>query len=51
MKISEIAECVGYNSADHFSRIFRSEYQMSPQEYRKKHQSAEDLFQPMAQVN
>ena len=51
MKISEIAECVGYNSADHFSRIFRSEYQMSPQEYRKKHQSVEDLFQPMAQVN
>lgn len=36
-KISEIAEWVGYNSADHFSRIFKGMYQMSPQEYRKKY--------------
>lgn len=37
MKISEIAEQIGYNSADHFSRVFRSTYQVSPQEYRKTH--------------
>lgn len=47
MKINEIAECIGYNSADHFSRVFRSEYKMSPQEYRKKHQGQEDLFHPL----
>lgn len=46
MKVSEIAECVGYNSADHFSRVFRSSYKMSPQEYRKVYQSPEDHFQP-----
>ena len=47
MKVNEIAESVGYNSADHFSRVFRSEYKMSPQEYRKIHQSQENLFHPM----
>ena len=36
LKIGEIAEKVGYNSADHFSRVFRSTYKMSPQEYRKQ---------------
>jgi AraC-like DNA-binding protein/mannose-6-phosphate isomerase-like protein (cupin superfamily) len=35
MKISEIAKQVGYNSADHFSRVFKAEYKISPQEYRK----------------
>jgi AraC-like DNA-binding protein len=35
MKISEIAKQIGYNSADHFSRVFKAEYHMSPQEYRK----------------
>lgn len=39
MRISEIADCIGYNSPDHFSRIFRSFYKMSPQEYRKAHLS------------
>lgn len=34
MKISKIAETVGYDSADHFSRIFRRVYGMSPQQYR-----------------
>ena len=38
LKISEIADRVGYNSADHFSRVFRSSYKMSPMEYRKLHQ-------------
>lgn len=36
LKINEIAEAVGYNSADHFSRVFRSTYKMSPLEYRKQ---------------
>jgi AraC-like DNA-binding protein/mannose-6-phosphate isomerase-like protein (cupin superfamily) len=35
MKISEIAKQIGYNSADHFSRVFKAEYKISPQEYRK----------------
>lgn len=46
LKISEIADRVGYNSADHFSRVFRKTYQMSPQEYRKEHASQEDRFIP-----
>jgi len=36
LKISVIAEKIGYNSADHFSRVFRSTYQMSPIKYRKE---------------
>ncbi len=48
LKIGEIAERVGYNSADHFSRVFRSSYQMSPQEYRKKHAAAEEVFIPFS---
>jgi AraC-like DNA-binding protein/mannose-6-phosphate isomerase-like protein (cupin superfamily) len=35
MKIAEIAELTGYNSSDHFSRVFRNYYHISPQEYRK----------------
>lgn len=35
MKIHEISDLIGYHSADHFSRIFRSTYEMSPQAYRK----------------
>jgi len=34
MKVNQIAEAVGYDSADHFSRIFRRVYGMSPQQYR-----------------
>lgn len=37
LKIGDIAVLVGYNSADHFSRVFRSEYNLSPQQYRKYH--------------
>ena len=37
LKIGEIAEIVGYNSADHFSRVFRNAYHISPQDYRKQH--------------
>ena len=39
MRISEIADRVGYHSADHFSRVFRETHHMSPQEYRKQHQT------------
>ncbi len=35
MKISEIAEAVGYDSVDHFSRTFRKTYGTTPQEYKK----------------
>ena len=48
MKIGEIAEQIGYNSADHFSRVFRSAYQMSPLEYRKQHKEKESAFIPFA---
>lgn len=37
LKINEIAEKIGYNSSDHFSRVFRSTYKVSPQQYRKEH--------------
>ncbi len=35
LTIREIAKRVGYHSTDHFSRVFRSRYQMSPTDYRK----------------
>ncbi|MEE3481137.1 MAG: helix-turn-helix domain-containing protein [Lachnospiraceae bacterium] len=41
VKVSEIAELVGYNSADHFSRVFRSEYHMSPRAYREENKAAQ----------
>ena len=37
MKISEIAEAVGYDSVDHFSRTFHRTYQLTPREYRNQH--------------
>ncbi len=37
-KINEIADQTGYNSADHFSRVFRQTYGMSPAAYRKENQ-------------
>lgn len=51
IKISEIADRIGYNSADHFSRVFRSTYGMSPQEYRKHNQNEETMFVPFAMNN
>lgn len=50
-KISEIADHIGYHSADHFSRVFRSTYKMSPQEYRKKNRNEETMFVPFAISN
>lgn len=43
MKVAEIAEKVGYNSTDHFSRTFRAEYHVSPQQYRKDNRAEEPL--------
>lgn len=37
MKVSEIAQAVGYDSVDHFSRTFRKTYGLPPQEYKKQH--------------
>lgn len=51
LKIDEIAEKVGYNSADHFSRVFRSTYKMSPQEYRKQNSHTEEAFVPFEVKN
>ena len=47
MKINEIAEQIGYNSADHFSRVFRQTYKMSPADYRKQNKQ-ESPFVPFA---
>lgn len=35
LKVSEVAELVGYDSVDHFSRTFKRTFGMSPREYRK----------------
>lgn len=35
LKVNEIAEQIGYNSADHFSRVFRQAYGVSPADFRK----------------
>jgi len=48
LKISEIAEQVGYNSADHFSRIFRSIYNVSPREYRRQNLNTDTELIPFA---
>ena len=44
--IGKIAEIVGYHSTDHFSRVFRATYGISPQEYRRKNKHDEDRFIP-----
>jgi AraC-like DNA-binding protein/mannose-6-phosphate isomerase-like protein (cupin superfamily) len=36
LKVSEIADAVGYDSVDHFSRTFRKIYGVPPQEYKKR---------------
>ena len=46
LPVQDIAEIVGYNSADHFSRVFRSTYACSPQEYRRTNVSSDDRFIP-----
>ncbi|WP_242622802.1 AraC family transcriptional regulator [Lachnoclostridium sp. Marseille-P6806] len=44
LKVAEIAETVGYHSADHFSRVFRSAYGAAPQEYRKNYRAEPDFI-------
>jgi len=46
LKVNEIADQIGYHSADHFSRIFRQVYQMSPQAYRKANASNDKSIRP-----
>ena len=47
LKINEIAEQIGYNSSDHFSRVFRQTYNCSPAEYRKSNKK-ESPFIPFS---
>ena len=44
--IEQIAYTVGYNSADHFARVFREFYNISPRQYRTKYRvnGEVDLF-------
>lgn len=46
LPVGQVAEAVGYNSPDHFSRVFRSEHGCSPQEYRRQHSADSDRFVP-----
>ena len=49
LPVFEIAEIVGYHSADHFSRVFRSQFRCSPQEYRRTHVKSGERFIPFEQ--
>ena len=44
IKVSEIAELIGYNSADHFSRVFRQTYGASPRAYREENKAAQSFI-------
>ena len=46
LSISDIAEMVGYNSADNFSRVFRKAIGVSPKEYRHQHVNDDNKFVP-----
>lgn len=46
LPVFEISEIVGYHSTDHFSRVFRSHYHCSPQEYRREHLENGGRFSP-----
>lgn len=50
LKVSEISDLVGYNSADHFSRTFKAVYNMSPNEYRKLNSTKEVKFRPFSVI-
>lgn len=43
MKISEIADAVGYDSVDHFTRTFRRVYGSAPSEYRNQHRKNNEM--------
>ena len=36
-KIQEVAQAVGYNNTQSFTRLFKKTYRMTPLEYRRKH--------------
>lgn len=46
MNVSTITKEIGYNSPDHFSRIFRSQYGLSPKAFRKKFAENTEPFIP-----
>ena len=48
ISISDIAEIVGYNSADNFSRVFRKVYGVSPLEYRRQNTVDDSHFVPFS---
>ncbi|MBQ6314788.1 MAG: helix-turn-helix domain-containing protein [Mogibacterium sp.] len=50
LSVSDIADLVGYNSADNFSRVFRKTYGMSPVEYRKANMNSDTHFVPFRYV-
>ena len=37
LSVSDICFRWGFNDAGHFSRVFRSEFDITPREYRRKH--------------
>ena len=39
--LEKISEMIGYNSVDHFSRIFKRKYGMAPSKYRKECKTAD----------
>lgn len=49
MKISSIAETVGYGSADHFSRVFRRVYGMPPQHFRQHKSECQQVEEPLSE--
>lgn len=46
LPVRDIADILGYHSADHFSRVFRSTYGCSPHEYRCENANSDDKFVP-----
>ncbi|MCD7885139.1 MAG: AraC family transcriptional regulator [Lachnospiraceae bacterium] len=38
LTVNELCEIIGYKSPEHFMRIFKKEYNMTPSEYRQLHQ-------------
>ncbi|MBQ9009577.1 MAG: AraC family transcriptional regulator [Clostridia bacterium] len=46
LPVTDIADIVGYNSSDHFSRVFRSTFDCSPREYRRTNAKSDEHFVP-----
>ena len=41
LKVTEVATLVGYDSTDHFSRLFKRTYGMSPGQYARENSRQE----------